>query len=297
MAEGDQQIDVVIRTAGEPARHRSLERAIRSILDQRDVAARPIVVIAGERPADAAELASRHGSRVHVIGKTAPPGRALAIGRRLVEADYFAFLDDDDELLADALATRLAPMRTDPAIDVVVTSGFRTAGEARHIDIPDITRHQADPLNGIIERCWLPSCAGLFRTAAIGPGYFDGLPDLCEWTALAFRLAVHRRNIHFLDVASYNVNDTPESLSKGDEFVEEMLRVLGTMRSHALPEAARAKLERKYRAAMHGAAEHYRRSGHATKAWRYHLKSMRPPYTLHYGSYTRKLLWFARVRP
>jgi hypothetical protein len=248
-------------------------------------------VITGGRPDPAAELASSYRAKVHIVGEPASPGRALGIGRKLTDARFYAFLDDDDELLPHALGTRLGIMRAEPAVDVVVTTGYWLSGGQRRIHIPDITRHQDDSLNGIIERCWLTSCGGLFRASAISRDHFDGLPDLCEWTCLAFRLALDHRNIRFLDLPTYNVHDTPGSLSKTDDFVEATLRVLDTMRAEAFPAAQRAKLERKYRAALHDAAERYRRAKDLRKAWLYHFKSMKPPYTLHYSAYTRKLLW------
>ena len=45
-----QAVDVVIRTAGQPERRSSLQRAIRSVLNQQDVVARPIVVLTENLP-------------------------------------------------------------------------------------------------------------------------------------------------------------------------------------------------------------------------------------------------------
>lgn len=291
----DTSIDVVIRTAGRAERLGSLTRAIASVVDQRGVAARPVVVITGERPGETAALASGHGARVHVIGKHVAPGAALRIGRNFVDARFYAFLDDDDQLLPDALRTRLDILHADSAVDVVVTTGYWISGNRPRLHIPDIARHQDQPLNGIIERCWLASCGGLFRTSSTSTRYFDDLPDLCEWTCLAFRLALDRLNIHFLDVPTYNVYDTPGSASKSSDYIEATLRVLEVIRVAALSAEERSNCERKYRSTLHDAAEHYRRQKDLLKAWRYHLKSMKPPHLLRYGAYTRKLLWKCRT--
>ena len=160
---------------GEDGRRGTLERALLSVLNQEGVAARPVVVITGGRPDPAAELASSYRAKVHIVGEPASPGRALGIGRKLTDARFYAFLDDDDELLPHALGTRLGIMRAEPAVDVVVTTGYWLSGGQRRIHIPDITRHQDDSLNGIIERCWLTSCGGLFRASAISRDHFDGL--------------------------------------------------------------------------------------------------------------------------
>ncbi|HKU86617.1 MAG TPA: glycosyltransferase [Casimicrobiaceae bacterium] len=284
-------IDVVVRTTCEGSRRKSLQRAIASVVAQRGVAARPVVVIAGPRPEPLPKLASRNGIRVHRIGTEASPGRALTIARGLVDAPFFAFLDDDDELLPDALSKRVAILRADPRVQVVVTTGYVERGKARHVQINDIARHQDDPLRGIVERCWLASCGGLFRTDAVPPAMFDALPDLCEWTCVAFRLAVAGCSIRFVDRPTYVVHDSACSLSKSDAFVEASLHVLDSMRSAPLSAADRRRLAHKYRATLHDAAERCRRAGNVGQAWRYHLRSMQPPGTLRYAAYTRKLMW------
>lgn len=284
-------VDVVIRSAGAPERRSSLQRAIRSVLNQQGMAARPIVVLAANLPGLAAELATQERVKVHHVGYPVSPGRALGVGRAIVEADYYAFLDDDDELLPHALATGLQVMRAVPQTDLVVTTGYWFSGGPRQLHIPDILSYQADPVSGILDRCWLSSCGGLYRASTIVQEYFDDLPDLCEWTYLAFRLALDRRNIRFLDVPTYNAYDTPRSMSKGFEFMEGTLVALDAMRAHSQPAAVRAKLEQKYRAALHDAAEHYRLVKRRGKAWLCHLKSLKPPHTLRYLAYTRKLVW------
>src|SRR6516164_8774312 len=116
-------VDVLIRTTGDRARRASLARAIESVLGQQGVEARAIVVVVGKQPNVESAVAPRSGVKVHLSGCSAAPGRALRIAVDLVEAPYFAFLDDDDELLPHAMATRLAVMHADPAVTVVVTSG------------------------------------------------------------------------------------------------------------------------------------------------------------------------------
>ena len=286
-----QHVDVVIRTTGQHDRLESLRRAIASVQNQHGLTARPIVVLTGHSPRLVAEALSRPGIRLHQLREPTSPGRAACIGRNLVEADFYAFLDDDDELLPHALATRMAIMRSEPAIDLVVTSGYWVSGNERLIHVPDIARHQDDLIGGIVERCWLTSCGGLYRASSISRDYFDGLPDLCEWTWLAFMLAIEGRKIRIVDVPTYNAYDTPRSQSKSGEFLDAVVNVLAAMRAHPLPHAMQERLERKYRAALHDAAEHARQAGQLGKAWRLHLESMKIPSTLRYAAYTRKLLW------
>jgi hypothetical protein len=283
-------VDVLIRTAG--GRPALLARAVASVVGQQGVRARAIVVAVGSARDPVIETALDEPVVVHRVADAASPGRALSLARRLVEAPFYAFLDDDDELLPNALSTRLQCL-VDEHADAVVTTGYWISTETKRIHIPDIGRHQDDLLSGIIERCWLASCGGLFRTSSVSARHFDDLPDLCEWTCVAFRLALARAKLRLLDVPTYNVYDTAGSLSKSDAFEDATLRLLAAMRAERLPSSVREKLERKYRAALHDAAERYRRARNLRKAWHCHLRSIKPPHTLRYGAYTRKLLWRA----
>ena len=58
----------------------------------------------------------------------------------------------------------------------------------------------------------------------------------------------------------------------------------------------RAKADKKYHVALHILAAKCADEGDLRRAWRYHLASMRPPYTLDYLLFSRKLLWSARRR-
>lgn len=280
-------VDVVIRTAGDPARYGSLRRAIASVANQRGVRAGTIAVVNGKSlPAWLGDAIQLH----RVRGKISP-GTALGIGRGLVSSPYFAFLDDDDELLPHALATSLDLLSVDPATDVVVTSGYYKSGEQVRLHIPNIAREQSDPLSGIVERSWLNPGGAVFRTATISQRYFDDLPGLCEWTFLAFNLALDGRRIRFVDCPTYLAHDTPGSLSKTSAYVEAVAATIERMRQHSLPPALRAKLERKYRVALHESAERSRQEGNLRKAWRYHLLSLASRECLTYLAYTRKLVW------
>src|SRR5581483_7227130 len=93
-----------------------------SVRVQRGVAVRIVVLVGGARPGVPLG-APLDGARVERIVEDLPPGRALRVARGLVAAPCYAFLDDDDELLPDALATRLRALREHPPAHVVVTTG------------------------------------------------------------------------------------------------------------------------------------------------------------------------------
>src|SRR5690606_12099107 len=130
----------------------------------------------------------------------------------------YAELDDDDELLPNALALRLDAM-ADGSIDVVVTNGLVGNG-ARHVRaIDNMAEIAAAPLISLMSRCWLRPGSAMFRTEAVGSEYFQDIPPYLEWTYLALRLAV-TRNIRFLDEPTFVYNAaTHPSLSKSVDYV------------------------------------------------------------------------------
>lgn len=286
-------VDVIIRTLARAERKSHIQRAIGSVKRQQDVPVRLLVVVNGNQfdPGIVDDLRDSDDVDVHYMEK-ASTGESRLLGRQLVRAPFFLFLDDDDELLPNALSIALAAMRPDPDIALVVTNGYYVSGETRRIDIPDLSREQADPLRGLIDRVWMSSCGGLFRTAHVSPDLFEP-GDVCyhEWSLFAFKLALSGEKIAFLDVPTYNVYDTPGSTSKTLAHIEGELRVLDIMLSRPLPIDFRRRLEKKYRNALHVLANANRKLGRKRAAWRYHMKSMKPPSTLRYLLFTRKLLW------
>ena len=119
------KIPVLIATLASAERAPYLHRALASLDNQETVRAHPVVVVNGDvaDPALVRDVAARTG--VTLIRRAEPslPG-ALAAGRRVVTTGYFAQLDDDDELLPDALARRVARMEEPDRPDAVISNGI-----------------------------------------------------------------------------------------------------------------------------------------------------------------------------
>jgi glycosyltransferase involved in cell wall biosynthesis len=287
-------VTTIIPTLCAPERGATLLRAIDSLLGQRDVAVLPLVVVNGNRfdPALVEILRRRTDIRVHTIGE----GRVTAAqraGREQVQSEFFSFLDDDDEYLSGALSARLAPLEADPSVDVVVSNGYRMTGGRKTACLDDVARVAADPLRGLVDANWLPSCGGLFRTARVGPEFFDAPLAHHEWTHLAFRLALGRR-LAFIADMTYLIHDTPGSASKSADHELATAAVLDAVLRLDLDAATRRLVRRNYGRALHVRAEHALGAGEIGKAWSYHVASLRQPGGLgSFGLYTRKLLWSA----
>lgn len=287
-----EHVDIIIRTTAEPHRHESLERAIDSILDQRNMVARPIVVANGNRydPGILSALSSR-SDILFTHFEPGSTGRAMRVGRSLVSAPYFAFLDDDDTLLPDSAWLRHQAFQDQPDTDLVVSNGYLVSPDGgTSIDIDDLLSCQKNPLASIIQKCWLDPCGGLFKTSRITPDFFDASVNYHEWTYLAFCIAQKNLKTLFIDSPLYLRNDTPDSLSKSVAYSTAMLDVLQRMRQYSVPKDVHKKIEHKYHNALHVHAQRLHAAGKYAMAWKYHLMSMKPPHTLKYASYTRKII-------
>lgn len=282
---------MIIPTLADTARANLLHRAIESVLSQEAVCAVPIIVVNGDccDPAVLASLINRADVRCFDLSHRSLPEARLK-GRELVDAPFFAYLDDDDVLLPNSIATRLRPMLTDEKIDVVVSNGYRDSQDGRELTDPDIGRFQSDPLDGLMETCWLNANGGLFRTKSVGREFFVDLPPVVEWTYIAFRLSQARR-ILFLNRPTFVQNVTPRSLYSSKEFLLRHPYVLRGMLSWKMPSIVRAKLKRKYVAALHQTSELLCDRGDLRTAWRYHLESICHISGQRYLGYTRHIVW------
>ena len=284
------RISVIIPSLGDAARAKSLDRAIESVLAQNGVNSIPIVVVNGNRhdPAVLESLLHRTDIRCEHLPFAGLPEARLR-GREVVDTPFFAFLDDDDELLPQSLSTRLYPMHLDEEIDVVISNGFRDSPSGRVITDPIIDRFQANPLEGLMETNWLSENGGLYRTRSIGIEFFANLPPVVEWTYIAFQLA-QLRNIYFIDVPTFVKHDTLGSLSKSKYYSLQHPYVLRDMLRWRMPEAVRFKLKQKYISALHQTSETLLEMRDFRSAWRYHLESLRYVNGLQFLGYTRHIV-------
>jgi len=250
----------------------------------------PIVVVNGPNcdPELLDALARRRNIRL-VRRTEAGLGGAIAAGRELVDAPYFAELDDDDLLLPGALAARLERMDDDPSVDAVITSGYLRGNLGDVLNMANIAACADDPLRAAVDRMWLKPGAGLFRTASVPAAYFEAMPPYLEWTYLALRLALERR-VAFLDAPTFVYSeDTPRSLSKSSEYVRRQPAAIRSLLRLPLPPDVRRAFWKRYVAALHGASVNGLGEGRKTEAWKWHLRTLLHLYGWRYVTYTRHL--------
>lgn len=284
------RVTVIIPTMCERARRASLLHAIESVVSQEAVTTELIVVVNGERfdPELLAQLRADPRLRVEYRAEPSAPG-AQRHGRTLVKSEYFAFLDDDDEFLPGALKARVDAMDAHQTVSLVVTNGYFGTNKQRYVDDGDgINR---DPFAALVRSNWLASCAGLYRSAGIGTEYFNNNRKFLEWTLLAFRILNDGHKVLFIDTMTYQINDSPISLSKSLEYQGGSAEFISYLIALKPPARIQAALRRKLTDAWHDLSDHYLRVGDKANAWRCHLRSLVGPGGLRYLLYTRRFLF------
>jgi len=290
-------VDVLIATLASAERAPYLLRALASLRRQGAVHARPIVVINGGR-ADPALVRELEGDAGITLLHSAEPSlpRALAAGRRLVRTEFFAQLDDDDELLPGALELRLHRMAHPDRPDAVITNGvIRNAGR-EWFSIPDAAAVARDPLSAMIDRNWLLPGSALFRAAAIGEDVFAGTPPYLEWTYIGLLLASRYRIALLPTPTVVHYEGHAFSMDRSRDCALGRPLAFAAMLQLDLPTAVKRRLRAKRGGAWHTASEVARLAADHRAAWAAHLHSLVAPGGWRYAIYTRYLLGLGRRR-
>ena len=108
-------VSVIIPTTRRPG---PLRRALTSVFTQTHDALEAIVVIDGPNPETVAMLAALSDPRLRVLQneRSLGPGLARNAGAAVARGEWLAFLDDDDEWLADKLERQLAGAQASDAV-------------------------------------------------------------------------------------------------------------------------------------------------------------------------------------
>jgi hypothetical protein len=283
-------LTVIIPTTCETARGQDLGRAIESVAGQLPAGGCVLVVANGSRVDDVLlrELQSRPGVRTERL-REGSVAAAQRLGRASVRTEFFCFLDDDDEYLPGAVATRIDALRADAAIDVVVTNGLRAVDAGEVPVVRDVAGVRADPLRALLAENWLASCAGTFRTTTIGEEVFDGRTRFFEWTLIAYRIASARRVV-FVDAATYRIHSSGVSASKSEAYEMALPGVLATIAALDLPDDVRRGVRAKIADAEHAISMRYLEAGDRGRALRHHVRSLLARGGVKFLPYSRQLI-------
>lgn len=286
-----QKATIIIPTLAK--RPKELRRALESVIDQ---GAQPLVVVNGvDFDSELLEWI-KSSSRLQWAHIPEPNvSKARLSGRKLVESEYFGFLDDDDEFLPGAIARQVEVLDAQPKVDAVISNGWWMSNSHRTPVLENFDAVRQDPLLSLTSQNWLVSCGGLFRTNTVSTDYFCNPLSYFEWTYMAFKMASELKLV-FCDEPAFICHDTQGSASDSAPYRLAEPEVLRQILKIDLPLSVRRALRVKLSAAEHTVSNFYLKSGEIGKAWSHHLKSLGcTTGFFRYVFYTRKLInWIPR---
>ncbi|MFN0163533.1 MAG: glycosyltransferase family 2 protein [Burkholderiales bacterium] len=290
----DSDIAVIVPTNADPRRAELLRAAVGSVLTQDGAGAELVVVINGGT-ADAELVAWLNRQEGVRVIRRAEPNVSLArhAGLMATLSPYYCFLDDDDELLPNALKLRCDALAGHPEADVLVSDGLVRYPEGELPNFRDgmAAKIRRDPGLSFLERNWFDSPAATFRRSRIGPEYFSTNRRHYEWSHLLLRLISDTRCIEILDQLTYlKREDNPLSVSRSDEHLLQLPHFLIEALNLPLPPALRAGLQHKLVRAWNACAVHQLGAGQRREAVKAHWQCLRAGGWSYLG-FTRHLLW------
>ncbi len=285
------EITVFIPTVATRERAPHLRKALNSVRAQHGVRVRLLVIANGGQCDKAllSELDARNDITV-LHSPLADFPNALRLGRQAVQTPYFAELDDDDELLPDALSLRFDYLERNPRLDAVISNGWIRSKDGDEPSIPDITTVRADPLRSLLHRNWLLPGAALFRSERVPADWFDTIPRCLEWTWIGLNISLHSRIAFLEQPGVLHFSDLPFSTYTSHSCLAARAEAIRGLFTLPLPADVRQHLRAKLADALHAVSDLHRNEGDARTAWKAHLESLTLPGGWRYYAYTRHLL-------
>lgn len=273
------RVTVVIPTSCRSSRSRLLLGAVQSVAAQRGVAFDLLVVANGPDVDPDVLTAVSEIPQVGIV-RLAQGNVSFArlAGMMTSSSDYFCFLDDDDELLPDALRKRVAYLDQHPEADFLVTDGIVRGANVVRRSFRDgmVEAIRADPEAAFLLRNWFHSPSPTFRRRTIGSELFSSGLRHFEWTWLLLNLLTQNKRVAVLGEETFvKREDLSDSVSKSEEYLLAMPSFLQKAKRLPLSAQMRHGIQRKLAAACHACAEHYLRKDELANALRWHVVSLR----------------------
>jgi glycosyltransferase involved in cell wall biosynthesis len=282
---------VVIASLCDDARSELLKRACDSVRAMAGGLDYEIIVVAnGSRVSDGVLdwLATRLDVRVIRL-RSGSHSLARRVGAEMAGSEFVAFLDDDDELIPDTLAPKLAHFRAHPEDDVLVTDGLRVNGSNVTRIFPPPEARSADLVETMMRAGWGAGAMTL-RMRNIDLSAFDAEFRHVEWTLTALELA-SRHRFGYLDAPTYRYYETtPDSLSKRAEHNLAAPEVWRRLSKTYAGTSYETIVRRRYGEVCHSGSWVCARQGKTADAWRLHLESLGAPGGMAFLPFTVKLL-------
>ena len=283
---------VVIASLCDEARSELLKRACDSVRAMAGDCDYSIIVVAnGPRVSTRVLdwLATRPDVRVIRLRSGSHP-LARRVGAEMADSEFVAFLDDDDELMPNTLAPKIAEFRQHPEIDVLITDGLRVNGSTVTRIFPPPALRCPDLIETMMRAGW-GACALTLRMDNIDLSAFDAEFRHMEWTLTTLELA-RRHRFGLLDEPTYRYYETtPDSLSKKAEHNLALPEVWRRLSNTYAGTPYEGMVRRRYGTVCHSGSWECARRGRMRDAWRLHAESLRSPGGVVFLPFTASLLF------
>lgn len=288
---------VVIASRCDDARSELLKRACESVRAMAGEYDYSIIVVANGPHVSSSVLdwlATKADVRVIRLRSGSYP-LARRAGAELADSEFLGFLDDDDELMPNTLAPKIAHFRQHPEVDLLVTDGLRVKGSTETRIFPPPEARSSDLVETMMRTGWGAGAITL-RMQNIDLSAFDAEFRHLEWTLTTLEMA-SRYQVGFLDELTYRYyEDMPNSLWKSAEASFAAPAVWRRLSKSFAGTPHEATVRRRYGLVCHSASSDYAQQGRMPDAWRLHFESLKSPGGMVFLSYSARLLFTSMRR-
>lgn len=286
-------VTVLMPSGAKKERFLLIKRAVDSIRRSSSNPIKIIVVVNGNFYDNSVINWLRSQSDITYVYDNVPSqANAILIARKLVDTPFFSTLDDDDEYLEGATDIKLHALREASDADMLVTNGFHRKDNSDFLMYKNFKQASIDPLTCLFKFNWLHNCNALYRTDRISIDFFEDPFLNVEWTWLAYKIALAKKKIFFLDKATFRYHDTPMSVSKTLAYMEGHMPLYEKMLSKNPPQDIVRLIRERMSMDWHCRSDRALQAGQYGKALTCHLRSLFLPGGLRFLLYSRRLIPF-----
>jgi len=228
----------------------------------------------------------------YVYDQMPSQANAVLIARKMVDTPFFSTLDDDDEYLEGATDIKLNALHEVSDADMIVTNGYYNKNNSDMIMYKNYKEASNDPLMYLFKFNWLHNCNALYKTDRIGIDFFEDPFLNVEWTWLAYKIALAKKKILFLDRTTFRYYDTPMSVSKTVAYMEGHMPLYEKMLQKNPPQDIARLIRARMSMDWHCRSDRALQAGQYGKAITCHLRSLFLPGGLRFLLYSRRLIPF-----
>jgi glycosyltransferase involved in cell wall biosynthesis len=284
------EISVIVPTTCEQKRADQIQRAIQSIEQQQGARIEILIIVNGDQYDTDLLLKLKNNPSLRII-QLANGNVSAARYQGVLEstAEFFCFLDDDDEFLPGAMAKRVSLFAHESGADIVVTNGYlHKHGDKLLVPAGLSESINTTPATMFLATNWFASPSCSFRRKSIEQSLFDLRYKFFEWTYLFFLLLSKGKRFHFDESLTYRIHqDNPLSVSKTIEYFDAYPDFLLKLKLLPLEPSIQKALAKKYVIALNSLSNLHLKQRDVKNAWAFHIKCLMSggfgylPYTRH----------------